>query len=82
MDAEEHVPADARMIGVDRGGIHQLANTSADDLVTVHVYAPALMELNVYSTDVGSGGAATAALHPRRRPRLTPASRPRPKERP
>ena len=36
--------------GVDRGGIHQLANTTAADLVTVHVYAPPLSELVVYST--------------------------------
>ena len=49
-DGEERVPQDARMVGLDRDGIHQLANTSGDDLVTVHVYAPALMELNVYST--------------------------------
>jgi predicted metal-dependent enzyme (double-stranded beta helix superfamily) len=49
-DGEERVPADARMIGLDRGGIHQLANTSGDDLITIHVYAPALTELNVYST--------------------------------
>jgi len=49
-DGEERVPADAAMVGLDRGGIHQLANTSADDLITIHVYAPALMELNVYST--------------------------------
>ena len=49
-DDEERVPADAAMVGLDRDGIHQLANTSADDLITVHVYAPALMELNVYST--------------------------------
>jgi len=27
-------------IRVDRGGIHQLANTSDEHLVTVHVYAP------------------------------------------
>jgi predicted metal-dependent enzyme (double-stranded beta helix superfamily) len=47
---EEHVPAGGRMIGLDRNGIHQLANTSGEDLITVHVYAPALMELNVYST--------------------------------
>jgi predicted metal-dependent enzyme (double-stranded beta helix superfamily) len=47
---EERVPADSRMVGLDRNGIHQLANTSGEDLVTVHVYAPALMELNVYST--------------------------------
>jgi cysteine dioxygenase len=37
--------------GVDRDGIHQLANTGGEDLVTVHVYAPALMTLNVYSPD-------------------------------
>jgi cysteine dioxygenase len=62
-DAEERVPADARMVGLDRDGIHQLANTSGDDLVTVHVYAPALMELNVYST--------TSAAVERRRLRYT-----------
>lgn len=49
-DGEERVPADSHMVGLDRNGIHQLANTSGEDLVTVHVYAPALMELNVYST--------------------------------
>jgi len=37
--------------GVDRTGIHQLANTAAHDLVTVHLYAPPLMELGVYSTE-------------------------------
>ena len=37
--------------GVDRDGIHQLANTGVEDLVTVHVYAPALMTLNVYALD-------------------------------
>jgi hypothetical protein len=37
--------------GVDRDGIHQLANTGEEDLVTVHVYAPALMKLNVYSME-------------------------------
>jgi cysteine dioxygenase len=62
-DAEERVPADARMIGLDRDGIHQLANTSGDDLVTIHVYAPALMELNVYSL--------TSAVVERRRLRYT-----------
>jgi predicted metal-dependent enzyme (double-stranded beta helix superfamily) len=49
-DDEERVSQDAHMVGLDRDGIHQLANTSGEDLVTVHVYAPALMELNVYST--------------------------------
>jgi len=37
--------------GVNRGGIHQIANTTDEDLVTVHVYAPPLLELTVYSTD-------------------------------
>jgi len=37
--------------GVDRGGIHQLANTSERNLITVHVYAPPLLELTVYSPD-------------------------------
>jgi cysteine dioxygenase len=60
---EERVPADARMVGLDRDGIHQLANTSADDLVTVHIYAPALTALNVYST--------TSAVVERRRLRYT-----------
>jgi len=36
--------------GVDRGAIHQLANSSDESLVTVHVYAPPLLELTVYST--------------------------------
>jgi len=37
--------------GVDRHGIHQLANTGTEDLVTVHVYAAPLTTLNVYSLD-------------------------------
>jgi cysteine dioxygenase len=41
------------LIGVDRDGIHQLANTSSADLVTVHVYAPPLTELTVYDTASG-----------------------------
>ena len=49
--AEERVRPGGSLVGVDRHGIHQLANASRDDLVTVHVYAPALMELNVYSTE-------------------------------
>ena len=53
LSAEDCHGPDADVIGVDRGGIHQLANTSTDDLVTVHIYAPALMELNVYSTTMG-----------------------------
>ena len=38
---------------MDREGIHQLANTSDEDLITVHVYAPPLMELTVYDTESG-----------------------------
>jgi cysteine dioxygenase len=53
LTAEDRLGPDADVIGVDRGGIHQLANTSGEDLVTIHVYAPALMELNVYSTTSG-----------------------------
>jgi cysteine dioxygenase len=63
LTAEDRLGPDAEVIGVDRGGIHQLANTSSEDLVTVHVYAPALMELNVYST--------TSALVERRPLRYT-----------
>jgi cysteine dioxygenase len=48
--AEEAVPA-GRLTGLDRGGVHQLANTARDDLVTVHIYAPPLMELTVYSAE-------------------------------
>jgi predicted metal-dependent enzyme (double-stranded beta helix superfamily) len=49
--AEARVRPDDPVVGVDRDGIHQLANTSTDELVTIHVYAPALMELTVYSTE-------------------------------
>ena len=48
--AEEHV-RESGWTGVDRDGIHQLANTSSENLVTVHVYAPPLLELTVYSAD-------------------------------
>lgn len=47
--ADEAVHVGGRT-GLDRLGIHQLANTAAEDLVTVHVYAPPLVELIVYST--------------------------------
>ena len=40
----------SRLLGVDADEIHPLANTSGGDLGTVHVYAPPLMELTVYST--------------------------------
>jgi cysteine dioxygenase len=48
--AEERVRSGG-WTGVDRNGIHQLANTAAVDLVTVHVYAPPLTELVVYALE-------------------------------
>jgi len=39
---------------VDRPEIHQLANTSRDRVVTVHVYAPPLTQLTVYDVETGS----------------------------
>ncbi len=53
MTAEERFRPGGDLIGVDREGIHQLANTSDEDLITVHVYAPPLMELTVYDTESG-----------------------------
>ncbi|MHC4829415.1 MAG: cysteine dioxygenase [Planctomycetota bacterium] len=38
---------------VDHGEIHQLANTSDSPLVTVHVYARPLKDINVYCPDSG-----------------------------
>jgi cysteine dioxygenase len=51
MTSEDRLRPGQGWIGVDRSGIHQLANTGSEDLVTVHVYAPALMELTIYSTE-------------------------------
>jgi cysteine dioxygenase len=48
--SEDRVGPGEALIGVDRGGIHQLRNASDEPLVTVHVYAPPLLELNVYDT--------------------------------
>ena len=53
MTAEEHVGPGGDPVGVDRDGIHQLANTSDEDLITIHVYAPPLTELSVYDTESG-----------------------------
>jgi predicted metal-dependent enzyme (double-stranded beta helix superfamily) len=39
------------LVGVDRGGVHQLADTSDARLVTLHVYAPPLRELTVFDTE-------------------------------
>ncbi len=50
LSSEERL-APGRAVGVDRGGVHQLANTAPEDLITVHVYSPPLTELVVYSTD-------------------------------
>jgi len=49
--SEEPVGPGDPLVGVDRGGIHQLADTSGAPLVTVHVYAPPLLELTVYDTE-------------------------------
>jgi cysteine dioxygenase len=38
---------------VDYGGIHQLANTSDGDLITVHVYARPLKDITVYEPATG-----------------------------
>lgn len=38
---------------VDRNQIHQLANTSDEKLVTLHVYAPPLKNINVYCPNSG-----------------------------
>jgi cysteine dioxygenase len=48
--SEDLVRTGDPLLGVDRGGIHQLANTASGPLVTVHVYAPPLHVLNVYDT--------------------------------
>lgn len=42
-----------RQSTVDVDGIHQLANTSDQDLVTLHVYAPPLKEITVYYPNSG-----------------------------
>ena len=70
-DGEERVPADSHMVGLDRNGIHQLANTSGAGprhRPRLRARADGAQRLLHH---VGRGGAATAALHPGRRPRLT-----------
>jgi hypothetical protein len=47
--SEELVPAGA-LTGLDRDGIHQLVNLSDQDLVTIHLYAPPLKVVTLYST--------------------------------
>ena len=51
LDQSETLKRDDGWTGVDRTGIHQLANTTDEDLVTVHCYSPPLKALNVYQTD-------------------------------
>ena len=48
--AQDTVDA-GELTGPDRDGVHQLANLSGGDLVTVHRYAPPLREVTIYSTD-------------------------------
>jgi cysteine dioxygenase len=49
--AEQTTRPGGELAGVDRAGIHQLANATTEDLVTIHVYAPPLMHLTVYSEE-------------------------------
>ena len=49
--SEDRVRPGEALVGVDRGGIHQLGNRSDEPLVTVHVYAPPLLALTVYDTE-------------------------------
>ena len=44
---------------VDYGEIHQLANTSNDDLITVHVYARPLKDITVYEPASGEAKRVT-----------------------
>jgi sulfur relay (sulfurtransferase) DsrF/TusC family protein len=53
MTLEERVRPGGDLVGVDRDGVHQLSNTSDEDLVSVHVYAPPLKELTAYDTESG-----------------------------
>jgi cysteine dioxygenase len=46
---EQQTAGAGAMAGIGREGIHQLANETGGDLVTVHLYAPPLMHLTVYS---------------------------------
>ena len=55
---------------VDLPDIHQLANESRENLVTIHLYSPPLSALGVYRTDSAGARAAEAALHAARRPRI------------
>jgi cysteine dioxygenase len=47
---DEQVLAGSGAATVDRGAIHQLGNWSHEGLITVHLYAPPLTDIVVYST--------------------------------
>ncbi len=50
---EEQLTSDGSTSDVDYDEIHQLANTSNEDLVTLHVYARPLKDINVYCLESG-----------------------------
>lgn len=50
---EEETLGKGDFSSVDFAGIHQLANTSQGELVTVHVYARPLKDITVYDTATG-----------------------------
>jgi predicted metal-dependent enzyme (double-stranded beta helix superfamily) len=52
--SEERVTPGQPLIGVDRGGVHQLADTKDEPLTTIHVYAPPLRELTVFDTEASA----------------------------
>lgn len=58
--AQEEELGPGRSSSVDVDGIHQLANTSKDELVTLHVYASPLKEITIYYP--GSGRFERATL--------------------
>ena len=47
------------LASVDRHQIHQLANTSDEKLVTLHVYSPPLKNINVYCPNSGQVNSVT-----------------------
>ena len=47
---DEQVLAGSGAATVDRGAIHQLGNWSHEGLITVHLYAPPLTDIVIYST--------------------------------
>ena len=57
----EHYFHNNDLVSVDRHEIHQLANTSEENLVTLHVYAKPLETITVYCPE--SGGSETVPVH-------------------